>query len=211
RHQDKLETAWSRSRGQEGGAAMKLSQSRFGLPILAALLAATLLLAAGIFMARYEDQLYSDQQLRDVSEQARILAASVTAAVAFDDRAAAQEYVGALAVNPELLAAGIYDGKGQRIAQFTRPGASLPAKPITENRFAGDHFDVTAPVIQNGQTLGSVSLRASAEPAQRRLARYAGLILRVTMGALVLAVLRSSQAALTRRADELSHVNARLQ
>ncbi len=51
-------------------------------------------------MARYEDQLYSAQQLKDVSEQARILAASVTAAIAFDDRSAAQEYIGALAVKP---------------------------------------------------------------------------------------------------------------
>jgi signal transduction histidine kinase len=190
---------------------MKLFRTRIGFPIFAALLAAAVLLTAGLFMARYEDQLYSAQQVKDVTEQARILAASVTAAIAFDDRAAAQEYVEALAVNPELLAAGVYDDKGKSIAQFIRPGASLPARPIDETRFASDHFDVTTPVVQNGQILGSVSLRASAEPAQRRIARYAGLVLLVTMGALIIAVLSFSQAALTRRADELSRVNARLQ
>jgi signal transduction histidine kinase len=187
---------------------MNLSRTRFGLPILAALLAAVLLFAAGLMMARYEDQLYSAQQLKDVSEQARILAASVTAAIAFDDRSAAQEYISALSVNPELLAAGVYDNKGQRIAQFLRPGASLPERPA--NGFSGDHLDVSVPVIQNRQTLGRVSLRASAEPAQRRIARYAGLVLLATMGALVIAVLSFSQVALTQRADELAHVNARL-
>ena len=98
--------------------------------------------------------------------------------------------------------------KGRRIAQFIRPGASLPDGPA--NGFSGDHLDVSVPVIQNRQTLGRVSLRASAEPAQRRFARYAGLVLLATMGALVIAVLSFSQVALTQRADELAHVNARL-
>ena len=188
---------------------MKLSHTRLGLPILGALLAAVLLFAAGLMMARYEDQLYSAQQVKDITEQARILAASVTAAIAFDDRNAAREYVDALAVNPELLAAGVYDAKGRRVAQFIRPGASLPEKPATG--FSGDHLDVSVPVAQNGQTLGRVQLRTSAEPAQRRIARYAGLVLLATMGALVIAVLSFSQVALTERAEELARVNAQLQ
>jgi signal transduction histidine kinase len=189
---------------------MTLPRARFGVPMFLALLAAAMLLAAGFWMARYEDQLYSAEQLKEVGEQARILAASVSAAIAFDDRAAAQEYLDALAVNPELQAAAIYDGKGQRIAQIIRPGASLPPQPFQGSRLVGDHIDVTEPVLQNGQALGSVAVRASAEPPQRRIARYAGLVLLVTMGALVIAVLSISQAALTQRAEELSRVNARL-
>ena len=189
---------------------MKWPRARFGLPVLAALLAAALLLAAGFWMARYEDQLYSAQQLKDVSEQASILAASVSAAVAFDDRTAAQEYLDALAVNPELQAAAIYDGTGRRIAQFVRPGDRLPTPSSFGSGLTGDHIDVTQPVLQNGQRLGEVVVRANAEPPQRRVARYAGLILLVTMGALVIAVLSISQAALSQRAEELSRVNARL-
>ena len=52
-----------------------------GWPMIGTLLAAVLLLTAGIGMARYEDDLYSTQQIRDVTEQAQILAASVTAAI----------------------------------------------------------------------------------------------------------------------------------
>lgn len=191
---------------------MNATRAKFGLPIVAALLAAAVLLGAGVAMARYEDRLYSNQQQKDVSEQAQILAASITAAVVFDDRKAAQEYVDALKVNTEIQAAAVYDGSGSRVAQFLRQGADLPGtRPATQTGFEGDHLNVVVPVLQGRANVGTVFLRATAEPAQRRLARYAGLILLVTMGALVIAVLSLSQAALQRRADELSGVNWRLQ
>jgi signal transduction histidine kinase len=183
---------------------------RFSLPVLAALAAAGLLLAAGILMARYEDRLYASQQIRNADEQAHILAASVAGAVAFDDARAAQEYVDALKVNPELMAAGVYDGNAHRIAGFQRGGAVLPVHPGNTG-YDGDHIDVSVPVTQNGAALGAVFLRTAAEPLQRRIARYIGLILLVTMGALVIAVLSVSQSALARRADQLSNMNLLLQ
>jgi len=187
-----------------------MRKRRFSLPVLAALAAAGLLLAAGILMARYEDRLYFDQQVKNTSEQAHILAASVAGAVAFDDARAAQEYVDALTVNPELLAAGVFDTKGRRIASFGRSGTPPPARPGASGTENG-HIDVAVPVSQNGATLGSVFLRAAAEPTQRRIARYIGLVLLVTMGALVIAVLSFSQSALSRRAEQLAHVNRQLQ
>src|SRR5690348_4143598 len=83
-HPDQFEVAGSCSYCQKKRAAMILTRARFGLSILAALLTAGLLVAAGLLMARYEDQLYGAQQLKDITEQARILAASVAAAVTFD-------------------------------------------------------------------------------------------------------------------------------
>ena len=58
--------------------------------VVGALTAAAVLLAAGILMAIYQEQLYSAQQAKSVREQAQILAASVTAAVVFADQKAAQ-------------------------------------------------------------------------------------------------------------------------
>jgi signal transduction histidine kinase len=187
-----------------------MSKARFSLPVVAALAAAGFLLAAGILMARYEDRLYADQQVKNANEQAHILAASVAAAVAFDDARAAQEYLDALAVNPELLAAGVYDSRNRRVAGFARGGAALPAHP-GNNGYGDGHIDVTVPVTQNGTALGMVFLRAAAEPSQRRIARYIGLVLLVTMGALVIGVLSISQGALSRRADQLSQLNSKLQ
>jgi signal transduction histidine kinase len=174
--------------------------------------AAALLLAAGVLMAVYEERLYDAQQVKNVREQAQILAASVSAAIVFDDRRAAQEYVDALAANPELLGAGVYDDGGKLLAGFARSGVRLPPVPARDFTSFGDGYvDVTAPVVQNGADLGKVMLRAVTEPAERRYARYGGLILLVTMGALVIAVLSFSQAALARRAQQLHGVNLRLQ
>jgi len=149
--------------------------------VLGALAAAAVLLAAGVLMAIYQEQLFSAQQVKSVREQAQILAASITAAVEFDDLNAAREYVDALKVNPELEAAAVYDGNGRLMVGFER-AAHLPANLTT----------------------------TQTEPAERRVARYAGLILLVSMGALVIAVLSFSQAALSRRAQQLAIVNTRL-
>jgi signal transduction histidine kinase len=182
----------------------------FSPSVIAALAAAALLLAAGVLMAVYEEQLYSSQQVRAVREQAQILAGSVSAAVVFDDHNAAQEYVDALRVNPELDGAGIYGAHGQFIAGFAR-GTRLPAL-VTQSRtsIGQGYIDISVPVNQNADQVGTVLLRAVTEPPERRIARYAGLILLVTMGALVIAVLSFSQAALSRRAQELAGVNRRL-
>ena len=177
------------------------------------ILAAVLLLITGVLMARYEDQIYTAQQERDVGEQAQILAASVTAAIMFDDGAAAQEYTNALKVNPELQGAGVYGQQGRLIARFSRSeaGPLSPAPPEAGTRIAGGILAVTVPVRENGHRVGTVTLRANTEPLQRRITRYAGLVLLVTMGALVIAVLSFSQAALVHRARQLSEVNLRLQ
>ncbi|HTN86020.1 MAG TPA: CHASE sensor domain-containing protein, partial [Sorangium sp.] len=138
------------------------------------------------------------------------LAASVTAAVSFDDKRAVQEYINALKVNPDIRAAGVYDNKGALVAQFLR-GATLPgAVPAPGIRIRDDLMQATGPVVERGRAIGTVTLLATAEPIQRRIARYVGLILLVTMGALVIAVLSLSQAALSKRAEELASVNERL-
>jgi signal transduction histidine kinase len=181
-------------------------------PVAAALVAAVLLLALGVMMARYEDGLYVAQEQRDLGEQAQILAASVTAAIQFDDAEAAREYVAALQVNPQLLAAGVYGQRGRSLAGFVRPGAApLPATPPEPGiAFAEGTMTIAVPVSENGDNLGTVILRANTEPLQRRITRYAGLVLLVTMGALVILVLSVSQTALIRRARQLLEVNDRL-
>ena len=184
----------------------------WNMSVIVALAAAGMLLAAGVMMAVYEEKLYSAQQVKNIREQAQILAASVTAAIVFDDRRAAQEYVEALAANPELQAAGVYDGGNHLLAGFSRGGARLPATAPGEGAAFGPGFvDITVRASQNGAAVGTVMLRSVTEPVERRYARYGGLILLVTMGALVIAVLSFSQNALARRAQQLSSVNTRLQ
>ena len=189
-----------------------LDRRNWDWPILVALVAAALLLATGVLMARYEDQIYAAQLERDIQEQALILAASVAAAVTFDDSEAAREYINAFTVNPELQGVAVYGQQGKQIAHFSRPGdAPLSATaPAAGTEIVGGVMAITVPVTQAGRALGMVTLHANTEPLQRRVTRYAGLVLLVTMGALVIAVLSFSQAALVRRARQLTDVNLRL-
>jgi len=178
--------------------------------VIGALLAAAILLAAGVLMAVYQEQLYSGQQIRSVREQAQILAASAAAAILFDDHKAAQEYVDALRVNPEMQAAAVYGGDGRLMAGFARGTRLPPLLTTAQIDLGAGYIDIAVPASQNGARAGMVLLRAFTEPAERRYARYAGLILLVTMGALVIAVLSLAQAQLSRRALQLASVNTRL-
>ena len=190
---------------------LPVGKKRYWSPmVIGALMAAAVLLAAGVLMAVYQEELYSAQQAKSVREQAQILAASVTAAVVFSDQKAAQEYVAALQVNPELQAAAVYGGDGRLLAGFARNTRLPVVVKRPSDTIGSGYIDIAVPVTQQGVQYGIVLLRALTEPEERRIARYVGLILLVTMGARVIGVLSFSQAALSRRAEELARVNALL-
>jgi signal transduction histidine kinase len=184
-----------------------------------AVFAAVALVAAGFLMALHNERAYKEQKIREVGVQAEILASSVTAALAFSDAAAAQEYLSALQANPEVLAAAVYDAKGALFASYTR-GAFAPPR-IAQRRdaeFEKEHLIVAIPVLQEGTGIGTVYLRTGTESLDRRIARYVGIALLVIMASLLVAVLGVGQAALSRahaelsrRARELSEANRQLQ
>jgi signal transduction histidine kinase len=184
-----------------------------------ALTTAVALLIAGIAMALYIEQSYTAQKINEASAQARILASTVTAALAFNDRKAAQEYVNALKANPEIEAVAVYDSNGTRFAGYSsEKGEPLPETVQPgEPRFRGNHLMVAIPVMQNGSFLGTVYLRSITEPVSRRLERYGVIALLATMASLLLGVLGMAHAALTKanvelanRASELTTANKNL-
>nr|WP_301311669.1 ATP-binding protein [Azospirillum lipoferum] len=174
-------------------------------PRLTALAVAILLIAGGL-MAMVSEKAYRDERAGDVEVQARILAATVTAALSFNDRNAAGEYVAALSASPEFEAAGVYDGNGRLFAAHTA-GGMLPVPQAAEplgHHFDGDHLTVTVPVMQDGGAIGSVSLRTQVEPFARRAERYVGMALLLAMTLLIVLVLGAAQAALTRANRDLA-------
>jgi signal transduction histidine kinase len=172
----------------------------------AALVAAILLLFAGIALGFYNERFYDEQKAREASVQAAILASTVTAALAFDDRQAAQEYVSALSANPEIIAAGVYDDSGTLFASFVRGDERVPVRPpsLSAPGFESNTLAITTAVSQGSEFLGTVYLRTLTEPFSRRVQRYLAIALLVTMASLVVAVLGGAQAALTRANEELA-------
>ncbi len=192
--------------------------ARWRLTPAIALGSAIVLLVTGLAIGAYNDQAYQAQKAREAAVQVQILAASVTAALAFNDRAAAREYVAALSVNPEVETVGVYDQAGTLVASYARPGLIAPAHARQGTPYFEDgHLVMTAPVTQGGAVLGLVSVQTALEPMERRLARYGGIGLLVIMALLMMGVLAVADTLMTRasrelaiRADELAEANRQL-
>jgi signal transduction histidine kinase len=185
------------------------------LPAIApvASIGAILLMLAGILIALYEEQVFQTQRLDQAREQAQILAASVSAAVAFDDRKAAQEYVRPMMVNPGLEAVGVYASRGPLLAGFVRKGvAPIPAHAMSApSSFGYNHIIVTVPIVQERTTEGVVYLRTAPQPTLGRLARFAAPTLLVLMAVVLVVVLGNAQSRLSSQAKRLELANEQLQ
>jgi len=170
-----------------------------------ALATVVLLIVAGSAMIVYNEQAYRQQKLDEASVQARILSSTVAAALVFDDRPAAQEYVNAMAANSEVRAAAIYGRAGALFVEYVRGGASAPParRPPDASRIENGRILVTTPVTEGGVALGTVYLQTLTEPLARRLERYGIIGLLVVMASLLVAVLGAAQAAFGRANQEL--------
>ncbi|KQW82031.1 hypothetical protein ASC65_12060 [Brevundimonas sp. Root1279] len=196
----------------------RLRDSRFPVVALACLL---VLLIASVAIAVQGERALKDQMAREAGAQADLLASAVSGALAFDDKAAAQDYVNAVQVNPNVLAAAVYDVDGNVIASFARDGEPIPKITTHVDNatvFHAGRLNVVRPVEQAGQKLGTARLRLLDTPPSQRMSRYAGLILVMGLAALVVIVLAVTQGALRRanrelalRAGDLADANAQLQ
>jgi signal transduction histidine kinase/ActR/RegA family two-component response regulator len=187
---------------------------RFDLrPLGIALVSAIALLAAGSLLATRAEVEYRRQAEQQAQVQADILAASVSAALAFDDRPTIREYVDALRANPDIGAAAVYDTAGRPLVTYARKGAPPPPGHLPHLR---DHatdgmMQVTSPVAERDTRMGAVYVRTLPEPFSRILGRHSGLGLLLIMSFVLLGVTSRAAAQLQRRARQLTDINARLQ
>ena len=170
------------------------------------------LLAIGLLLAARAEIDHRAEATRQAEVQADILAASVSAALVFDDAVAMHEYVDALRVNKAIAVAAVYDGSGRAVVTYSSSGGPRPpAKaPPLETRFVGRHVAVSRPVIQQGSRLGEVYLETLPEPWTAILARHSGLALLTVLAFLLLGVVTAAAAQLQARARLLAEANARL-
>jgi signal transduction histidine kinase/ActR/RegA family two-component response regulator len=170
------------------------------------------LLAIGALLAARAELEYRSQAARAAEVQADILAASVSAALSFDDRAAMREYIEALEVNRAVAAAGVYDVSGRPVVEFHRDAASAPPAraPVVGSRFVDRHVSVTRAVAERGERLGAVYLETQPESWTSVLGRHSGLAVLTVLAFLLLGVVTAAASQLQARARLLGEANARL-
>ena len=173
---------------------------------MAALVVAIVLVIAGVAMAFYIDRFTTEQKIDEVNVQARILASTVTAALQFGDKAAAQEYVNALRTNPEIQVVSVYDADGHLFVSDAKTAGRLPPAEAAaaKTQREDDHLVVTVPVDLAGMPIGTVYLETATEALARRVQRYGVIVLLITMASLVVGVLAVHQSQLGRINAELS-------
>jgi signal transduction histidine kinase/ActR/RegA family two-component response regulator len=189
---------------------------------VAAIALAVLLLGMGLLLVVYDEHAYRFQEVTDAQAEARILAETVTAALSFDDRSAANEYVAALEGDEDVRAAAIYGADGKLFASYARNAASdqLPSlmAGIDDLHLDPDRVLQRAPVNQGGDVLGTAFVEIQTDPIARRLERYGVIGLMATMAALIVIVLgvahgalRRANAELAARAGDLARANRDLE
>jgi len=174
-----------------------LLRNRADFSIAVPLMVAFLLLT-GLWIIYQNEQTYRQEQQRAADVQAEILAASVTAAIDFVDRAAAQEAADALRASQQVQMAGVYDANGSLFAGYHRGQAALPSEISRVAATSPTLIGVTAPVMRGDVKIGAIYLASAVDPLSRRLSRYAMIALLVLMTSLVLGVLGYGQFALRR-------------
>jgi signal transduction histidine kinase len=161
---------------------------------------ALVLICVTVLIVAYQQRTYRSQKLQEVVAQSDVLAASVTAALVFDDAKAAQEYVSALQAYPELDVAAVYDANGGLVASIARGGHDIVPRhvQVREPYYANNQIFVSRQVRQNGAVVGDVYLIVTIDSSVQTLVRYAGIGVLVTMAVLMMSVLGIMQQALTR-------------
>jgi signal transduction histidine kinase/ActR/RegA family two-component response regulator len=170
------------------------------------------LLAIGVLLGARAEIGHRAEATRQAQVQADILAASVSAALAFDDIGAMREYVDALRVNRAVAAVAVYDATGAAKVTYAGPGEHPPPvrAPKPGARFAQRRVTVVGPVTERGARLGFVYLETLPEPWTMIFARHSGLGLLTVLAFLLLAMVTAAASQLQARARLLAATNARL-
>ena len=187
---------------------------RAKLALLTALTSVLALLIAGSIMFAFDYRAYGAAKTHEVTVQAEILAASVGAALGFNDPKAAQEYLNALRANPAIVAAAVYADSGAAFSTYGRAAAAAPPTrvPAAGAGLENEDLVVLVPVREAGRQIGTVYVRASVESLGTRLLRFGVVMLVVVAVALLITLPVSMRlnATITQPITAIAHAASRI-
>ena len=149
--------------------------------------AAALLLVAAAFLT-YEYVTFGEAMKQDMSILAEIIGNRSTAALTFDDKAAAAESLGALSAKKGIAAAALYKGDEVFATYYASSPPPLPSVPPHAGpdncRFEDGCLVLFRHIELNGESIGTVYLKSDLGELHARLWRYALIMLLFTLAAL---------------------------
>jgi signal transduction histidine kinase/CheY-like chemotaxis protein len=154
-----------------------------------------LLVACGAVLGY--DQWASRAGMRnDLEVVADIIGHNSTAALAFNDRKAAEELLSGLKAKRHVVTALLYSEDGRPFAAFHRdPQSTFVAPPLRPeaSRFEHGRLTLYRNIILSRQYLGTIYLEYDIQELRDRLVRFGGILLAILMSTLLLATGLSSR------------------
>ncbi|MRV73402.1 response regulator [Duganella sp. FT92W] len=173
-------------------ALRSLRQKLLGVVMLSTLVALLVSLATIVV---YDLRAYHQSVTSDMATQAELIGHMSTAALAFDDQRLAKETLALLRLRPKVNAGAIFNAKGKLFASYVAPGQDehFPTGVQEEGvHYEDGKLTLFRRIVDNGETLGTVYLRAEYEMVGR-IGDYATIALLVMLPAMAIAYLIMSR------------------
>ncbi|PPC95382.1 MAG: hypothetical protein CTY33_01155 [Methylotenera sp.] len=161
---------------------------RAKLTVISILTSIIAIVLAGVIIVTYDNYLYHTQKVGELTAQAKILAAGLSAPLEFNDQQAANDYLTPLSANPDIASGAVYKTNGVLFASYSRSSVNPPPSLAAAHgiKAEGNKLSIFWPVLQNQQTVGSVYLQASIEPLMTRIFRYSGIFFLAMLASLLI-------------------------
>ena len=173
-----------------------LSMRRKIVLIIMTVCAVSLLVASAVFVItdRMNARQSAVQNLRTLT---KFITANNSAAILFNDKAAAEENLGFLKHQTHIQAAALYGDNGKRFAVYVKPGVNVtfpePGMQPENIFFWKNHIDLITPIIQDNQQIGHAYVRSDIKQVEERLFWYLGIVILVMVASLLIAFLLSAR------------------
>src|SRR6266852_1555718 len=152
---------------------------------------------AGLAFEIYERASFRASLVEDLTAQADTLRLNITAALTFNDRKSAQDLLEALRVELHIVAACLYDKRGNVFAEYRRDAAALgcqmTAPPEEGARFKKEFVTFSRSISLDGENTGAVAIISDFSQLNAKMKRFREISVLVLIVSLLATVLVSQR------------------
>jgi signal transduction histidine kinase/CheY-like chemotaxis protein len=151
----------------------------------------------GLAFELYEKASFRATLAGELQAHADTLGLNTSASLAFNDRKSAEELLASLRVEPQIMAACIYDGSGNIFAEYRREGVGSDFKmPVSQGdalRFGPESLTVFRSFSLAGQKTGGVAIIADFSELHAKMKRFREISALILIGSILLVAIVSSR------------------
>jgi signal transduction histidine kinase/CheY-like chemotaxis protein len=151
----------------------------------------------GLAFELYEKASFRATLAGELQAHADTLGLNTSASLAFNDRKSAEELLASLRVEPQIMAACIYDGSGNIFAEYRREGVGADFKmPVSQGdvlRFGPESLTVFRSFSLAGQKTGGVAIIADFSELHAKMKRFREISALILIGSILLVAIVSSR------------------